>query len=228
MTIGVWVGRPDGAPVPGLDRPRRRRRRSCSTPSRAAATRRRRWRMRPRARSLPPPASCRRRCSVSAPTATPSAAPSRRASCSRPTARASNWPRARRPEPVALKIAGGAAPLTVMVNGVPLAAARRPAHAVLRARRPGLRAAHRDGRPRRHRQRHRPPAIAMSSSNDSARAWAYGPAEGAESALEPRPMSTATNDARQSLAPGARPVRGARLCRRLAPARGGAAGRLLR
>ena len=31
-TIGVWVGRPDGAPVPGLvGRPRRRR--SCSTPS---------------------------------------------------------------------------------------------------------------------------------------------------------------------------------------------------
>ena len=35
-------------------------------------------------------------------------------------ARASSSPRAVRPEPVALKIAGGVAPLTVMVNGVPL------------------------------------------------------------------------------------------------------------
>ena len=33
--IGVWVGRPDGAPVPGLLRHRSAPRRSCSTPSTA-------------------------------------------------------------------------------------------------------------------------------------------------------------------------------------------------
>ena len=96
MTIGVWVGRPDGAPVPGLVRPRARRRRSCSTPSRAAATRRRRCAHAPKGaifatdrQAAAAAAALRRR------TARTSAAPSRRASCSRPTARASNWPAAR-------------------------------------------------------------------------------------------------------------------------------------
>ena len=49
-TIGVWVGRPDGAPVPGPDRRASPRRRSCSTPSRAPASCRRRCRRRRRAR----------------------------------------------------------------------------------------------------------------------------------------------------------------------------------
>ena len=59
----------------------------------------------------------------------------------------------------------------------------------------------------------------LSPRNDSARAWAYCPGRCAESDTGTGPMSTATNNARQSLAPGARPVRGAGLCRRLAPAR---------
>ena len=42
MTIGVWVGRPDGAPVPDWPAAPLRRR-SCSTPS-------------------PAPENCRRRC----------------------------------------------------------------------------------------------------------------------------------------------------------------------
>ena len=39
-----------------------------------------------------------------------------------------------KPDPLALKIAGGVEPLTVLVNGVPAAARARPPHAVRRAR----------------------------------------------------------------------------------------------
>jgi hypothetical protein len=65
-------------------------------------------------------------------------------------------------------------------------ASREPAHNVLCARRPGLRAAHCRGRPRRHRQRQHPPAITLSSvCNDSAGARAYCPGKCPESAEKP-------------------------------------------
>ena len=55
----------------------------------------------------------------------PGEGPSRNcASCSRRTARGSSCKRRRRQaEPIALKVAGGSGPLTVLVNGLPLAAA---------------------------------------------------------------------------------------------------------
>ena len=101
-------------------------RRSCSMPSRglgqgyaaAAADAE-------RARSSPPPPSCRRRCSASRP-ARARARPwrPRCISCSRRTARASNWPGVdgEKPDPIAIKIAGGIPPLNVLLNGMPLAA----------------------------------------------------------------------------------------------------------
>ncbi len=159
MTIGVWVGRPDGAPVPGLVG------RAAAAPILFDAFARSGLAPTPLPRApkgavfaatnkLPPPLQrfVRRR-------RRPARRPSRRASCSRPTARASNWRPAEAGEPVALKIAGGLAPLTVMVNGVPLCRPRRPPHAVLPARRAGLCAADGDGRPRRRRQRHGARAI---------------------------------------------------------------------
>ncbi len=164
-TIGVWVGRPDGAPVPGLDRPRGRgadpvrcvRAHRQAAGAAAGGAARARWSRRP--------PSCRRRCSASVPAAL---AGRRR----EPPLRIMFPPNGARlelaaeadgkPDPVALKIAGGIGPLTVLVNGLPLSAARRPAHPVLRARRSGLRAAHRDGRQRRDRQRHGAAAISAS------------------------------------------------------------------
>ena len=65
-TIGVWVGRPDGAPVPGLVG----RVRGGADPVRCLCAHRQAAGAaagaRPRARSSPRPASCRRRCSASA------------------------------------------------------------------------------------------------------------------------------------------------------------------
>src|SRR6185436_1830647 len=84
MTIGVWVGRPDGAPVPGLYG------RASAAPILFDAF----------ARSgftpVPLPQS--------------------------PDGARLELAGGDQPNPVALKIAGGRAPLTVMVNGVPLAA----------------------------------------------------------------------------------------------------------
>ena len=128
----------------GPGRPRARRRRSCSTPSRArgklpaplprAAQGRR---SSPPTAKLPPPLQ-------RFPPGRPgrALARSRRcASCSRPTARGSSWRASGgKPDPVALKVAGGVAPLTVLVNGVPVPAQTGTAHAVLRAGRPRLRA----------------------------------------------------------------------------------------
>ena len=164
MTIGVWVGRPDGAPVPGLVG-RARRRRSCSTPSPARATAPRRLPPRRRARSLPrtnrlPP-------------------PLQRFRADGATVAVSEPPRimfppngarlelsgGAKPDAMPLKIAGGVAPLTVLVNGVPLPARELTPHAVFLARRPRLRAPDGDGRPRRRRQRHG--ARAVESNCDS-------------------------------------------------------------
>jgi penicillin-binding protein 1C len=120
MTIGVWVGRPDGAPVPGLVG------RASAAPILFGAF----------ARSGFAPAALPR-----APRGTIFAAgnklppPLQRFSVNRP-GEAVEPPRIMFPpdgarlevstggqlDPVALKIAGGRAPLTVMVNGVPLAA----------------------------------------------------------------------------------------------------------
>jgi penicillin-binding protein 1C len=122
MTIGVWVGRPDGAPVPGLIG------RASAAPILFDAFARAGF-----APSALPPA----------PKGTIFAAgnrlppPLQRFSTDRPSD-ASDPPRimfppdgarlelaaGSEPDPVALKIAGGRAPLTVMVNGVPLAVPR--------------------------------------------------------------------------------------------------------
>ena len=123
MTIGVWVGRPDGAPVPGLFG------RGSAAPILFDAF----------ARSGNAPAPL-----VHAPKGTVFAAtnklppPLQHFSADPGVSAVSEPPRimfppdgarielakaaakGAPPEPVALKIAGGAAPLTVMVNGVPL------------------------------------------------------------------------------------------------------------
>ncbi len=122
MTIGVWVGRPDGTPVPGLVG------RIAAAPILFDAFARTGQPLEalPRAPKgvdlrLHRP-GCRRLCSASARPACRARWASRRASCSRPTARDWNSPAASDPDPLALKIAGGRRPLTVMVNGVPLPA----------------------------------------------------------------------------------------------------------
>ena len=100
-TIGVWVGRPDGAPVPGLVG------RGCrgADPVRCVRAQRpscrHRCRRRRRARSSPPPPSCRRRCSASPPASQPARRRGRCTSCFRPTARGSSSARRRRPDPIA-------------------------------------------------------------------------------------------------------------------------------
>jgi penicillin-binding protein 1C len=118
MTVGVWVGRPDGAPVPGLVG------RASAAPilfeafARSGAT---------SAALAPAPKGA-----VFAPTAK-LPPPLRHFNASEDLVSASP-PRIKFPpdgarqelaggeSPVALKIAGGSAPLTIMVNGVPLSA----------------------------------------------------------------------------------------------------------
>ena len=124
-TIGVWVGRPDGAPVPGLIA------RSAAAPILfdafartgslpvalpAAPTRHARGRDRPPAAAVAAvPAKWR---------GGRGRAIRRSGSCSRPMARGWNSPSAGdgRPEPIALKLSGGVGPLTVLVNGLPVEA----------------------------------------------------------------------------------------------------------
>ena len=132
------------------------RRRSCSTRSSAPASCRRRCRPRPKARWSRRPASCRRRCSASARADWPGEG-------AEPQLRIMFPPNGAR-----LELATGerrqARPDRAQDHRRRRAADRagerpaardpaRPAHAVLRARRAGLRAAHRDGRQGRNRQR---------------------------------------------------------------------------
>ena len=168
-TVGVWVGRPDGAPVPGLVGRGAaapilfdafaRLRRPAGGAAEGAEGRDLRHQQPPAvaAAALPPRRAGGRQRRHR-----------RRASCSRRTARGSNL--ARSGTEMALKISGGVQPLTLLVNGVPRSRGGRPAHAVLHARRAGLCAADRDGCARRRRQRRGADRIAAfsKSTNDLA------------------------------------------------------------
>jgi len=123
-TIGVWVGRPDGAPVPGLTG------RSAAAPILFDAFARTGKLPAPLPRppqgalvsghgKLPPPLQRFRPAGVAA----ESGEPPLRIMFPPNGARlelASDG--TGKPEPIALKISGGAGPLTVLVNGLPLAA----------------------------------------------------------------------------------------------------------
>ena len=119
MTIGVWVGRPDGAPVPGLVG------RAAAAPVLFDAFARSGFAPMALARApkgaifaasnrLPPPLQ----------RFTPVTAPGEAAEPPRimfpPDGARIELAASSQPSPVVLKIAGGRAPLTVMVNGVPL------------------------------------------------------------------------------------------------------------
>ena len=121
MTIGVWVGRADGAPVPGLFG------RGSAAPILFDAF--------ARSGNAPAPLAHAPKGAVFA-ASNKLPPPLQHFSSDGSLSAASEPPRimfppdgarielakGAAPEPVALKIAGGAAPLTVMVNGVPLAA----------------------------------------------------------------------------------------------------------
>ena len=124
MTIGVWVGRPDGAPVPGIVG------RRTAAPILFDAFARTGHAPVPLARApegvvfsttsrLPPPLQ---RFIANAVPGEASGAP--RIMFPPNGARLELAGARNDPEPVALKIAGGHRPLTVMVNGVPLPAGR--------------------------------------------------------------------------------------------------------
>ncbi|MBI2713057.1 MAG: penicillin-binding protein 1C [Rhizobiales bacterium] len=121
MTIGVWVGRPDGAPVPGLVG------RAAAAPILFDAF--------ARSGLAPAPLPRAPKGTVFAATSTlppplqrfgPAAASGGASEPPRimfpPAGARIEWTSSQANEPVALKIAGGLAPLTVMVNGVPLSA----------------------------------------------------------------------------------------------------------
>jgi len=119
MTVGVWVGRPDGAPVPGLVG------RSAAAPILFDAFARSGLTPMPLPRApkgallaasakLPPPLQ------HFGPDAAPGA-PAQPPRIMYPPDGARIELAGQGAEPVALKIAGGSAPLTIMVNGVPLA-----------------------------------------------------------------------------------------------------------
>jgi len=121
MTIGVWVGRPDGAPVPGLYG------RASATPILFDAFARSGFTPVPLPQSpkgtifavnskLPPPLQ---RFNAGAGLREPAERPR---IMFPPDGARLELAGGDQPNPVALKIAGGRAPLTVMVNGVPLAA----------------------------------------------------------------------------------------------------------
>jgi penicillin-binding protein 1C len=121
MTVGVWVGRPDGAPVPGLVG------RASAAPILFDAF--------ARSGLTPVPLPPAPKGAVFA-TVGQLPPPLRHFNAGNGLVAALEAPRimfppdgarlersgGNRPDPVALKIAGGAAPLTVMVNGVPLPA----------------------------------------------------------------------------------------------------------
>ncbi len=118
-TIGVWVGRPDGAPVPGLTG------RSAAAPilfdafARAgtpvALARPPKGVLFASTRGLPPPLQRFRPGNL----ASDAADPALRILFPPDGARLELTMSAGRPEPLALKVSGGVEPLTVMVNGIP-------------------------------------------------------------------------------------------------------------
>jgi penicillin-binding protein 1C len=121
MTVGVWVGRPDGAPVPGLVG------RASAAPilfeafarlgsAPAALPRAPRGTIFAASNKLPPPLQ---RFGITGPA---EAVEAPRIMFPPDGARLEIATRAR-PDPVALKISGGRGPLTVLVNGVPTTAA---------------------------------------------------------------------------------------------------------
>jgi len=121
MTVGVWVGRPDGAPVPGLVG------RASAAPilfeafarsggAPAALPRAPRGAIFAASNKLPPPLQ---RFGITGPR---EAAEAPRIMFPPDGARLEIAAGAR-PDPVALKISGGRGPLTVLVNGVPATAA---------------------------------------------------------------------------------------------------------
>ena len=123
LTIGVWVGRPDGTPVPGLVG------RSAAAPilfDAFARSGRPARRLAPAPRGalvattgrLPPPVQ---RFGATAGPGVMKQAPR---IMFPPDGARIELTGGADPDPVALKIAGGRAPLTVMVNGVPLSARR--------------------------------------------------------------------------------------------------------
>ena len=122
LTIGVWVGRPDGAPVPGLDWPGGRgadpiRCFRADRPAGRALAGAPQGAMFATNAKLPPPLQRFR------PGRLPgdSAEPSLRILYPPNGARIELAMSDGKPDPVALKIAGGVGPLTVMANGVPVA-----------------------------------------------------------------------------------------------------------
>jgi penicillin-binding protein 1C len=121
MTVGVWVGRPDGAPVPGLVGRGSAApilfeafARSGSAP--AALPRAPRGAIFAASNKLPPPLQ---RFGITGPT---EAVEAPRIMFPPDGARL-EIAAAAQPDPVALKISGGRGPLTVLVNGVPTTAA---------------------------------------------------------------------------------------------------------
>jgi penicillin-binding protein 1C len=121
MTVGVWVGRPDGAPVPGLVG------RASAAPilfeafarsgaAPAALPRAPRGAIFAASNKLPPPLQ---RFGITGPS---EAAEAPRITFPPDGARLEIAAGAQ-PDPVALKISGGRGPLTVLVNGVPATAA---------------------------------------------------------------------------------------------------------
>ena len=71
-----------------------------------------------------------------------------------------------KPDPIALKVTGGVGPLTVLVNGMPLPAEPGRRTLFFEPEGPGLRAAHRDGRQGRDRQRHGAAAIMFHAKSE--------------------------------------------------------------
>jgi penicillin-binding protein 1C len=121
MTIGIWVGRPDGAPVPGLIG------RASAAPilfdafarsghGAAALPRAPKGAIVAPTDKLPPPLQ------RFTPGGTQASVPEPPRIMFPPDGARLELAGGNAPEPLALKIAGGRGPLSVMVNGVPLAA----------------------------------------------------------------------------------------------------------
>ena len=172
-TIGVWVGRPDGAPVPGLIG------RVAAAPILFDAFARSGQGTAP----LPPaPKGALFASTAKLPlplrhfrpngaVASDNGAPPLRITYPPNNARVELALSDGKPDPLALKIAGGVEPLTVLVNGLPTVGARRPPHAVRRPGRAGLRPPHRDRRQGRGRQRDGAAAVDAASHSHAGLVW---------------------------------------------------------